>query len=74
MGTYRDGILIRPQVYHVRDLILGDDALSTKPVMHYQGTALFHPRFVCPIPTRGRASQLKVLAMATDCSATCQQG
>ena len=22
-----------------RDLILGDDALSTKPVMHYQGTA-----------------------------------
>ena len=24
--------------------------------------------------TRGRASQPKVLAMATDCSATCQQG
>ena len=24
--------------------------------------------------TRGRASQAKVLAMATDCSATCQQG
>ena len=24
--------------------------------------------------TRGRASQPKVLALATDCSATCQQG
>ena len=47
-------------------LYWGDDALSTKPVMHYQGTA-----YIC---SRGHASQLKVLAMATDCSATRQQG
>ena len=49
-----------------RDLILGDDALSTKPVCIITAQLIS--------ATRGRASQPKVLAMATDCSATCQQG
>ena len=42
-------------------LYYGDDALSSKPAQLISAT-------------RGRASQPKVLVMATDCSATCQQG
>ena len=44
-------------------LYQGDDALSTKPVRAQRISA-----------TRGRVSQPKVLAMATDCIAICQQG
>ena len=47
-------------------LYQGDDALSTKPVMHYQAQLIS--------ATRRHASQPKVLAMATDGSATCQEG
>ena len=51
-----------------------------RPKTLYQGDGALSTKHVCTIraqlisATRGRASQPKVLAMATDCSATCQQG
>ena len=62
-------------VYFNNDLILEHIRYSDEVFEQISQIILsLHDGFRYLSATRGRASQPKVLDMATDCSATCQQG